>query len=235
MPKVKANRTASNLHLQLKLMQRNESLRGELQEFLEGTGRMAILRHPFYNSWIDPNHAALAHRIIDQKQKMLKKCVKNQNWAALICLYEVPFLLDGFIEHGIHFDDASYWEQLAYVWTAQEQLWPNKELFLQLFTSPRSRRESLMDKSEHADFRKLPDCLSVYRGFTGRHSTGMSWTTDPDKAEWFARRFSMFGQPKLIAGVVRKADILAYFNRRMESEVVADPTKIKKGEVHLLS
>lgn len=59
---------------------------------------------------------------------------------------------------------------------------------------------------------------------------GLSWTIDQSKAEWFARRFAMLthlGQPRLMEGIVKKKDVLAYFNGRKEKEIVVDPANVR--------
>jgi hypothetical protein len=43
---------------------------------------------------------------------------------------------------------------------------------------------------EMADYPNPAGPLSIYRGATRGRARGMAWTTDPDKARWFADRFS---------------------------------------------
>ena len=69
---------------------------------------------------------------------------------------------------------------------------------------------------------------------SGRRDKGIAWTTEREKAVWFANRFAVldrFGEPKLLTGVARKEDVLGYFTGRGESEVVMDPAKVKKQNV----
>ena len=70
---------------------------------------------------------------------------------------------------------------------------------------------------ETVTVRNLPDEFAVYRGFQGRREKGIAWTTDREKAVWFANRFAVldrFGEPKLLTGVARKEDVLGYFTGR---------------------
>jgi hypothetical protein len=76
----------------------------------------------------------------------------------------------------------------------------------------------------------MPDEFPVYRGFIGKRGKGLSWTIDQSKAEWFARRFAMLthlGQPRLMEGIVKKKDVLAYFNGWKEKEIVVDPANVR--------
>ena len=58
---------------------------------------------------------------------------------------------------------------------------------------------------------------------------GWSWTTEKAKAEWFARRFAALDRvkPKVITGIVAKNDVIAYFGRRKEAEVVCRPKAVR--------
>ena len=53
----------------------------------------------------------------------------------------------------------------------------------------------------------------------------MSWTREFDGAEWFSKRFGADGY--IIKGIAYKKDVLAYFSRRNESEVL-----ISANDVH---
>jgi hypothetical protein len=76
-------------------------------------------------------------------------------------------------------------------------------------------------------FDSLPERVTVYRGTQrpGRH-VGISWTTDKEIAEWFARRFCLKGTPTLLSGQVRKSSIIAAFAHRKESEVICLPRHV---------
>ena len=92
--------------------------------------------------------------------------------------------------------------------------------------------------ASHEALRNLPDEFPVYQGFQGRRDKGIAWTTDREKAVWFANRFAVldrFGEPKLLTGVTLKKDVLGYFTGRGESEVVIDPAKVKKQNVTILA
>ncbi len=74
-----------------------------------------------------------------------------------------------------------------------------------------------------------PTCpLTIYRGATWPGRRGMSWTTDHDRAVWFANRFSRFAGSRgfqiayLFCTTVEPDAILAMF-RGDEAEVVIDP------------
>lgn len=64
----------------------------------------------------------------------------------------------------------------------------------------------------------------IERGVTpDDNPNGMSWTRKYDKAVWFANRF---GNGYVIKGTAKKEDVLAYFSRRGEEEIVIEAKKV---------
>lgn len=86
-----------------------------------------------------------------------------------------------------------------------------------------------MELDEFEKYLSLPDAFKVYRGVaTGRNPDGMSWTDNFESAEWFAKRFRNDGY--IIEGIADKKNVLAYFSRRNEDEVLipADMVRDKR-------
>jgi len=77
-------------------------------------------------------------------------------------------------------------------------------------------QEWLRDKIE------LNQAIPVYRG--GMY--GWSWTTDLEKASWFASRTPHDGFGRLFTGAIRPENIIAYRSGRGESEIIADTAHI---------
>jgi len=210
------------------LSRKKEPLRREFRKYVEGN----FLKHPLLVIHINVEYAAWENWAIDHNQQLQEKYRKEGKWFNVMLLYRTASVLHGFCEELEYFDDETYWEMLGYVWTEQESSWPNRKLYLILFEWPRPKREKLMDEKEHQEFAKLPDMVNVYRGYMGRRRQSLSWTTDKDKAIWFANRFAVLkdelGPPCLLSGVANKADILGFFTRRNESDAVIDPAKVKQ-------
>jgi hypothetical protein len=69
----------------------------------------------------------------------------------------------------------------------------------------------------------------VYRGFSGTHYSGLSWTTKLSTAALFAYRGGCLGRKAAIAvGTISKRDPKLYFptQNRGEYEIVCRPTLI---------
>lgn len=90
-------------------------------------------------------------------------------------------------------------------------------------------KQSLMTEDEQKRFADLTETVTVYRGVTSynaKNVRALSWTLDRSKAEWFAHRFGEDG--KVYQAQIKKADILAIFTSRNESEVVLNPRKLQQ-------
>jgi len=90
--------------------------------------------------------------------------------------------------------------------------------------------------------------LVVYRGMGSESNhvkQALSWTTEIDKAMWFAKRWCSYGAAKVYQAKIDISNIVGYIDDREESEVIVlpsclmDVTKIarvtKDGEVKHLN
>lgn len=59
----------------------------------------------------------------------------------------------------------------------------------------------------------------------------LSWSLSPEKAEWFATRFSSI-KGRVYSATIRKDDIFAYFGLRGEQEVIVNPDYLENIEVY---
>jgi len=70
--------------------------------------------------------------------------------------------------------------------------------------------------------------LTVYRGAIPTRRRGMSWTLDPVRAAWFARRWDVLSRTGLVyAADVPPRHVLAIFHGREELEVIVNPPGLR--------
>ena len=115
---------------------------------------------------------------------------------------------------------------LGTAWTEEEM--PNDDINVSVFQAARwfrsANKQVLMNPEEYQKYLELPDIFTVYRGVTpGHNPNGLSWTHNLDKAKWFANRF---GKGYIRTGIVKKENVLAYFSRRGEEEIVVSPKNL---------
>jgi len=118
-------------------------------------------------------------------------------------------------------DDSTYWQLLGTLWIDAEILAPNYGYWIELFRADRRNRHKLMKKGDRAIWRKLPAVMTVYRAtYPGDDLTrAMSWTLDRSVCGRF------FPGREIVSRQVTKEDVLAYFDRRREKEVVILPRR----------
>lgn len=125
---------------------------------------------------------------------------------------------------------ADFSELLGECWIEEEN--PNGDVNVSTTLAAKWFRQAdkkvLMNNDEYEVYSELPETFTVYRGVTpGHNPDGMSWTRERDKAEWFANRF---GEGYILKGTAKKEDVLAFFSRRGEEEVVIEAKNVKNKE-----
>lgn len=209
------------------LMGKKEDLLPELKNYWR---HETTITHPLFQSTMfSAGQFAYVNHRYRENMKRLEGFRKKKDFYQAVFCYTTPHLLDGFVEEIGGADDKTYWTVLGAVWVHTESPWVNRKLFLELFSGTRPHRDHLMEPDERKAFKKLPEQLTIYRGFGGSRGKGLSWTLDRDKAIWFAKRFhEVHGKPgRVIEGNAQKSDAFAYFTRREEAEIVIDPAKVK--------
>jgi hypothetical protein len=166
----------------------------------------------------------LANRQYESKSLALDKALESKSWSSYIYLHERPYRLDALLDIADEMSDKEYWEKLSDVWMDSENIWQNIHDWIAAWNQRTTSRELVMTKQEREEFDAMPEQITVYRGaLSDKNKHGMSWTIYKDKAEWFSTRFAGDGDiPVVIERVVNKSEILAYFTRRGENEVVLD-------------
>lgn len=137
--------------------------------------------------------------------------------------YYLTFLK--FAKESLSLSDFS--RLLGECWTEEEN--PNGDVNVPVRLSARwfkaADKQALMHDEEYEIYKNLPETFTVYRGVApGRNPNGMSWTREYDKAKWFSSRF---GEGYVLEGTAHKEDVLAFFSRRGEEEVVMKAAKVE--------
>jgi hypothetical protein len=87
----------------------------------------------------------------------------------------------------------------------------------------------LLSPMDRAFYDELPQRVTVFRGCGRRYVRWPSWTTNRERAEFFARgaRFGLPRDPVIGSAEIAKADLFFALASRQEAEVVLDPYRIK--------
>ena len=218
-----------------------EDLNPELEGYIERRDRIGfVLHHPLIiQVMYTPIFNKRINRMYAYKQERLARAVEEQDWGKFIFLHERPYRLDALhrvlFEHKAD-DPAIVWGLVSDAWIDCENVYQNLSTWRKIWSLPISDREQhVMDEAERAALEALPDTIQVYRGHAHKKSQkGMSWTTDRDRAIWFAKRFAGVERRKVLLskGIVSKQHVFALLLGRGENEIVSNKVKqIEYGDI----
>lgn len=139
-----------------------------------------------------------------------------------------PMAITKFKECCNELSDYAYWFMLSTLWVSYSGF-SDLELWKELFSSNRPNKSiSLMKPDELSALKKLPNKITVYRAHRQKETDWIAYTLDKNIADRFARER---GTSEITAYKVKKIDILAYFTRRGEQEIIViNKSKVKKFE-----
>lgn len=209
-----------------------ESLGPELQAWLiAGPPFGMALRHPLvYLVPYRPHMAARANAQLRWKMAAAAEALWDENWHRFVWLHERPGRPQALSEIAAQMAHEDYWRLLASVWADTELLHDWGDLIERLMSAARPGRFHLMTDEERDHLGRLPDPLTLHRGFRlSSAQMGWSWPTDPERAAWFARRSGDDGTPRVVTALVARLDVIAYFTGRSDNEVVIDPACVEEG------
>lgn len=207
---------------------------------LELDASMPMLRHPLvYSVPYMQQLNGFLNQQLKAKQKAIKEATENQNWGRFVFMHERAYRLEALhmVEDQIN-SKAELWQLLAEVWTDSENIFECIDVWADIFEdcNPKEAR-TMMNESEQGTFAALPELVVVYRGFTKKPAqAGYSWTTSIETASFFANRLLRTeSDPRwIVSGAIMKTDILACFDGRGESEIVALPGSVTNQQLKAL-
>lgn len=209
----------------MKILASDEPLHEDLAAYLEVKEGIEFLRHPLVYQIYGVNYG-LANMQYKKKQESVAKAIAKGDWYTYVFLHERPYRCDALLavrEVGDRLTDERWWRLVGSVWTDSENIWQNFAEWDDILNTDRPERESMMDADERRIFDELPNEITVYRGsVAGLNEGGLSWTTDPAVARFFARRRNDKGRGVIDTGLVQKALVVAYFDGRNENEIVVE-------------
>jgi hypothetical protein len=210
----------------LELNSKAEPLLHELRPFAHDK----LLHHPLIVEYVEPDRAAVVNARYRDLRRQADDSIAEEDWSGYIFLHARPYRLDALakcVDLGV--SGSEYWRLVGEVWTDSENIFQNRRRWKRLWSSKEPEREACMDKQERARLAGFPDWFTVWRGTARQQSIkGLSWTTDKEKAVWFAERSAIETQPLLVAGTVSKKDVKAVFLGRNETEIVSMAVRIEK-------
>lgn len=230
-----------------RLCQRSRSVQAvaplhpDLVPYLEVIYGVQWIRHPLYFFPL-PDTTGYINRRYEKRKALAAEARRKERWDCYIRFHEGPYRLFAFAKIADRLSSKDYWKLLAEVWNDLSYHWRHRRKLTKLITAEMPFREHLMSAVERRALAKLPDDLTVYRGYDrkcGRN--GWSWTLQRDTAERCGRLFTSGRQTPLVAtGRCHKSDVIAYFTGRKEAfikraVIVINPTHVEVQAVERIA
>ena len=225
------NKTKENASLSSGWNTNLDDLDDDLADYYESGEYSGIpmLKHPLV-FWVGPINVDMINQMYRQKVKALEDAAENKDWGRFVYMHERPYRVQAFTQIAEELSPEEYWPLLGDVWIDTENQWQYIDELSDLLAADLPSRELIMQEDERASLAAMPDEITIYRGYqVGKNEGGLSWTTDRSRAEWFAGRLALEGdEPAVMEAVVNKNDVVAFFSRRGENEIVLSrPPRIK--------
>jgi len=158
---------------------------------------------------------------IEKVEESMNKYISKKQYDKLFFLIEKKITLDFYIESFENIPDEQKYKCFEDIYRRSEYGFSklNKNFFLNIFKyKPKE------------DFRKIlkvdsSGLVKIYRGQNTEstpYKKAFSWTIDINAAKFFATRFDP-DNGKLYEAMIKIEDVLAYIDKRGESEVIVDP------------
>jgi hypothetical protein len=228
-----------------------EKLCKELTNSIVNYGEATFVKHMFVNTNYTSNPKVMSsengrlNQSFRYGAKEYQACLKQGDFEGILMLIERPWRVKWVYENRelikTKVGAEAFYEIVSEAYNDTENACQFKDEALELFYYG-NQPQLMMDSDEQEEFHNLPKEMKVYRGVCLSHSDdefeflGNSWTLDYEKAKWFAERrgFSNDSYPLVYAMTVNKDDVLAYFTRREEAEILVDYSKIDLYEVEFI-
>ena len=152
--------------------------------------------------------------VSDKQQARVEKLVKQ-----LVQAYDVEHnpekAKEIFFKKAKLLSNPHYWEILRTVWVAAGRT-DNANEFLPFFRSSRPCKGWFMTPEDSQTLEAMDWPITVYRAYDEEPDPGISWTTDKQWCEDYAR---VAGR-KIKQRTVERSQVFAYISRRAESEII---------------
>jgi len=197
---------------------------------------MYFVAHPFLSSCMMQHHDKWCNLLedsaaLEEWQQFMETLIDQLDLSSMFSRVRKGYRLGLLKICEKHLSQKDLSKLLADVWISSED--PNQDPNCSITYLVKLFRKCdpalLMVEEDYKVYLSLPEEFQVYRGVAvGRNPKGLSWTGDLETAEWFSHRFDHKGNTGyVLTAMVKKSDVLAYFNSRNENEIVCNVNSLK--------
>jgi hypothetical protein len=129
-----------------------------------------------------------------------------------------------------------FWPVFLDTWCSCDRIWPDQRWILEMLRrhSARQSARPYMTKASAEFFDALAPSTAVCPGCSRYRVRGLAWTTEHAIAAKFVSgiRFNMESDRALAEAIIIKDAIFAVCVERGESEIILDPRRLRKLQLH---
>ncbi len=197
----------------LEIIGQKNMLNKYLQDNIQTRGNMRFIHCPevvalYSGTEIETKIANRQYEYIKSKRATL---FAAGDYEGFVCMTERPYRLDALVQ--IITTGKCNAEKLAHllinVWIGSENPSNNEFIWRGLFAEFRNTRTFQKSKQD------LPPQITIWRG---GNKDGLSWTTDKEKANWFANRFNQ--SAPVHKRIILRDEAVCFIPDRNESEII---------------
>jgi hypothetical protein len=201
----------------------------QLHSDLQGCVNGNSIQHPFmWRVDVEANEISEINQTFASRLEESEMALAGKEWDCFFNVVERPCQFKMLEQHMAQMDDEQYARTFADIWVHSEEIWSNAEVIQRLLVARRPVRDLVMTEKEKSHFDNLPERIPLFRGFSHGNEAGLSWTLCEERAIWFARKDAdQSHPPMLVRGSCAKGDVIAFFGRRSEQEILVLPQAVR--------
>lgn len=205
----------------------------------------SAIRHPVVDSaiqFVEQAGKIITENILENEsakawimQRYLDRIRNAQTAAEIFLLIRKPYRFPFFGDVADLMSEDDYGAILSILWETRDEndqsiTVANDQIAAWFRQAP---KQTLMNEEDLAVWSSLPEEMTVYRAVAvDRDKKGLAWTRDSEFAVRLAHDRDRDGlSGYVLAGEVRREDVLAYLNRRHEDEYVIAYSSVKNVRV----
>jgi hypothetical protein len=186
--------------------------------------------HPLlYLPGYTPDQEEAANQQYADNREQAEFLHQQQDWLSYIDAHSLRHRLDVWRQLAPQLNDEQYSSLFTHTWCESNHVYLAEPGVLEQLLERTPVQQHLMNPDELAALAALPETITIFRGYGANRPErrlGMSWSTDEGEAMRMA--YDYHGDaPCVVTGQCHKADVLAYFLRRKEFEILIDPERVE--------
>ena len=202
----------------------------ELHPDLRSCLRDGWITHPLLELQCrKPGEYRRINTLYNLRRQKVETARQSNDWDTLIALHRPTEREMAFYENSEQMERADYYRIGGNIWMDPEIIHSGSCFVAGLISMSDDViiRRGIMTNDERDQLASLSDRVRIFRSHLDWNRDGFCWTLDRDIALEFAHGYDW---ASLTSAYAEKSDILAYFDRRGESEIIIHPSNISEPE-----